>query len=265
MMYDCIIVVWVGLYVALTNTYSLFYSVYWDYAMTIRLEEIVYLHCHQQGKIIQGKLIVSFDVHYLWTIHHYKLMTNIFTVFSGQWRHCGVGEPGWDPEASIPFSKRRPSAAVPHMSGDRTPSTWPAWSSSLVPEGKGGHWNQQLCLRFVVRKVLLLFLYNICNFYNFTGKGFPKITEKKPTQLLRVIFWQGWRWSNRLCVSDNISRQSGVWYVAQSNGIWLYCGHMLYAVCCAVTVVWTFVVTYLLFLHLVYTFHPVLCTSFLFL
>ncbi|NWQ84727.1 SGSM1 protein, partial [Columbina picui] len=23
-------------------------SVYWDYAMTIRLEEIVYLHCHQQ-------------------------------------------------------------------------------------------------------------------------------------------------------------------------------------------------------------------------
>uniref|UniRef100_A0A8C9TPP8 Small G protein signaling modulator 1 n=1 Tax=Scleropages formosus TaxID=113540 RepID=A0A8C9TPP8_SCLFO len=24
-------------------------SVYWDYAMTIRLEEIVYLHCHQQG------------------------------------------------------------------------------------------------------------------------------------------------------------------------------------------------------------------------
>lgn len=26
-------------------------SVYWDYAMTIRLEEIVYLHCHQQGSI----------------------------------------------------------------------------------------------------------------------------------------------------------------------------------------------------------------------
>lgn len=26
-------------------------SVYWDYAMTIRLEEIVYLHCHQQGKV----------------------------------------------------------------------------------------------------------------------------------------------------------------------------------------------------------------------
>lgn len=24
-------------------------SVYWDYAITIRLEEIVYLHCHQQG------------------------------------------------------------------------------------------------------------------------------------------------------------------------------------------------------------------------
>lgn len=29
-------------------------SVYWDYAMTIRLEEIVYLHCHQQGKARAG-------------------------------------------------------------------------------------------------------------------------------------------------------------------------------------------------------------------
>ena len=29
----------------------IFFSVYWDYAMTIRLEEIVYLHCHQQGKV----------------------------------------------------------------------------------------------------------------------------------------------------------------------------------------------------------------------
>lgn len=29
--------------------YLMFFSVYWDYAMTIPLEEIVYLHCHQQG------------------------------------------------------------------------------------------------------------------------------------------------------------------------------------------------------------------------
>ncbi|KAI5099687.1 small G protein signaling modulator 1-like isoform X2, partial [Silurus meridionalis] len=37
------------------NKNSFFNSVYWDYAMTIRLEEIVYLHCHQQGKIIHKK------------------------------------------------------------------------------------------------------------------------------------------------------------------------------------------------------------------
>lgn len=30
-------------------------SVYWDYAMTIRLEEIVYLHCHQQGRGCGGE------------------------------------------------------------------------------------------------------------------------------------------------------------------------------------------------------------------
>lgn len=31
--------------------------------MTIRLEEIVYLHCHQQGKIAYGNLMASFSVH----------------------------------------------------------------------------------------------------------------------------------------------------------------------------------------------------------
>lgn len=30
------------------------HSVYWDFAMTIRLEEIVYLHCHQQGEYINA-------------------------------------------------------------------------------------------------------------------------------------------------------------------------------------------------------------------
>lgn len=34
-------------------------SVYWDYAMTIRLEEIVYLHCHQQGKRATGHCSAS--------------------------------------------------------------------------------------------------------------------------------------------------------------------------------------------------------------
>lgn len=62
-MYDCGNVVWVGLYVALTNTYLSFTSVYWDYAMTIRLEEIVYLHCHQQGTIPFGKLTAYFCVY----------------------------------------------------------------------------------------------------------------------------------------------------------------------------------------------------------
>lgn len=38
----------------LTASLSLCSSVYWDYAMTIRLEEIVYLHCHQQGKARAG-------------------------------------------------------------------------------------------------------------------------------------------------------------------------------------------------------------------
>lgn len=38
------------------------FSVYWDYAMTIRLEEIVYLHCHQQGTAIlsQGSAFGNF-------------------------------------------------------------------------------------------------------------------------------------------------------------------------------------------------------------
>ena len=26
------------------------YSLYWDYAMNVQVDEIVYVHCHQQGK-----------------------------------------------------------------------------------------------------------------------------------------------------------------------------------------------------------------------
>lgn len=46
--YDCD-VRFVGM---IFNQLSCLRSVYWDYAMTIRLEEIVYLHCHQQGEYI---------------------------------------------------------------------------------------------------------------------------------------------------------------------------------------------------------------------
>ncbi|KTF78026.1 hypothetical protein cypCar_00047298 [Cyprinus carpio] len=34
-------------------------SVYWDYAMAIRLEEIVYLHCHQHGEHLNKNLILN--------------------------------------------------------------------------------------------------------------------------------------------------------------------------------------------------------------
>lgn len=43
------------------------FSVYWDYAMTIRLEEIVYLHCHQLGMYLMppcafaSKIIMGFN------------------------------------------------------------------------------------------------------------------------------------------------------------------------------------------------------------
>ncbi|XP_046717856.1 small G protein signaling modulator 1 isoform X2 [Silurus meridionalis] len=43
------------------NKNSFFNSVYWDYAMTIRLEEIVYLHCHQQVDSGGTVVLVSQD------------------------------------------------------------------------------------------------------------------------------------------------------------------------------------------------------------
>lgn len=52
-----------GWFVCCFDKHLSFNSVYWDYAMNIRLEEIVYLHCHQQGKIIHAKLTASFSVH----------------------------------------------------------------------------------------------------------------------------------------------------------------------------------------------------------
>lgn len=42
-----------------TDVFDLmFFSVYWDYAMTIPLEEIVYLHCHQQGGSTQSFALI---------------------------------------------------------------------------------------------------------------------------------------------------------------------------------------------------------------
>lgn len=49
-------------------------SVYWDYAMTIRLEEIVYLHCHQQGRILPLKPR---------RVGHFDLTSHFFPVNSG--------------------------------------------------------------------------------------------------------------------------------------------------------------------------------------
>lgn len=58
-------------------------------------------------------------------------------VVSGQWRHSGPGQPGWDPETPSAFPPRGPPAAVPHLSGEWTSSSWTAGPTTVVPEGKG--------------------------------------------------------------------------------------------------------------------------------
>ncbi len=36
--------------ILMTDCVFLCFSLYWDYAVTVFLDEIVYLHCHQQGE-----------------------------------------------------------------------------------------------------------------------------------------------------------------------------------------------------------------------
>lgn len=43
-------------------------SIYWNYAMTIPLEEIVYLHCHQQGWSTRSVITLVFVFHLFFLI-----------------------------------------------------------------------------------------------------------------------------------------------------------------------------------------------------
>lgn len=56
---------------------------------------------------------------------------------SGQWRDSGVGQPGRDPEATLPLPQRRAPPAVPLVPGEWAASPRAAGPASLVPAGKG--------------------------------------------------------------------------------------------------------------------------------
>lgn len=136
------------------------FSVYWDYAMTIPLEEIVYLHCHQQGgstptcsvitTIICTTLIIgcvlflsflAFVTPQLNTDVHQNIIVNNLIrkiIFCSRQRgDGGAGQSGWDPKTSTSLPQRRPLAPVPLLPGERPSSTRPAGPSALVSEGKG--------------------------------------------------------------------------------------------------------------------------------
>lgn len=102
-------------------------SVYWDFAMTIRLEEIVYLHCHQQG--------ISFL-----RLEECSWPPTLKPCFpSEQWRNPGVGQSGRHPKAPFTLPQRGPPAPVSHLPGDGPPSSWPVGAAALEPERKGPH------------------------------------------------------------------------------------------------------------------------------
>lgn len=67
--------------------------------MTIRLEEIVYLHCHQQGKTKSSHNCLRIPK------QDFTLLTTsyLFNYSSQQWRDSSFGQPGWDPETSSTF------------------------------------------------------------------------------------------------------------------------------------------------------------------
>lgn len=104
--------------------------------MTIRLEEIVYLHCHQQGTVIPSYLFEVAGVGVLKVIY---LVMYCINLSSEQWWDCGFGEPGWDPETSSTFPQRRPPPPVSHLPGDRPATSWTAGPTTLESERKGQH------------------------------------------------------------------------------------------------------------------------------
>lgn len=101
--------------------------------MTIRLEEIVYLHCHQQGIITQNftQVTTKNDM----TLVVIKLYCAYLS--SELWWDSSAGEPRWNPETSPAFSQRGSPAAVSYMPRDWPASSWSAGPSSLESKRKG--------------------------------------------------------------------------------------------------------------------------------
>jgi hypothetical protein len=63
---------------------------------------------------------------------------------SGQRRDCRAGEPGWNPEATLPLPQGRAPATVPLLSGEWAASARAAGPAALVTarkgEGSAGGW-----------------------------------------------------------------------------------------------------------------------------
>ena len=64
--------------ISLTDLDFMSFSVFWDYAMTIPLEEIVYLHCHQQGGSTPAFILKSSILHTnVIIVQQYIIMNNL--------------------------------------------------------------------------------------------------------------------------------------------------------------------------------------------
>ncbi len=58
----CVMILTSDLWEWFLNQIWFLHSVYWDFAITIRLEEIVYLHCHQHGEYKKYDLYIILKI-----------------------------------------------------------------------------------------------------------------------------------------------------------------------------------------------------------
>ncbi|XP_012499550.1 PREDICTED: small G protein signaling modulator 1 [Propithecus coquereli] len=116
-------------------------SVYWDYAMTIRLEEIVYLHCHQQVDSGGTVVLVSQDGIQRPPFRFPKgghLLQFLSCLENGLLPHGQLDPPLWSQRGKTSHLTRSfcfVSQVAPDLLGSASPaSVGPAWT--MVPVGR---------------------------------------------------------------------------------------------------------------------------------